>query len=511
MKPRIASFGQLQELFRAAEAATGPQPAEGASDCAAAASARPQHNCLQPPAQPERPLLRHNSLQLQLSGGLAQQHSLGLLERRALGEQTRLRVGLPARGGSKTFSISSGLGSETDLTGTLTAAASPRPLQPYGEAVASLLARRCSKAQRMVAELQRPVFSVQEGGERPALPAAALRFCKGLAFVKQRKAGLLGGWNWGDALVVQRLPDGSWSAPCFLRLRYGSLGLTMGMQSMRTVYVLQSTAQIAAFTHNSAAATIDATMPAELDPFEMNAPIKAIRHQDLSLPPHTEKPHRAMATDGVMWDLSLRVGVTYVHDRLHAQLYGEGVHPEEILSGRVAVPPELLPLYGDIEERASEARVIRHTISKYELTRQQSVRTPHAASLTSHRSLQQQSIVSLGTPSQHTETGCAGSGFAGQGSPCASPPTGLAAPGSGGDGAGGGGCSFGGGDGGGGGFKLFDVCIEFEEQHTYEQQEAEEAAQMAAPGCGATAEAEPANGAAGGPAAPPASLLQLAA
>lgn len=51
------------------------------------------------------------------------------------------------------------------------------------------------------------------------------------------------------------------------------------------------------------------------------------------------------------------VGVTYVHDRLHAQLYGEGVHPEEILSGRVAVPPELLPLYGDIEERASEARV----------------------------------------------------------------------------------------------------------------------------------------------------------
>lgn len=58
--------------------------------------------------------------------------------------------------------------------------------------------------------------------------------------MKQRKAGLLGGWNWGDALVVQRLPDGSWSAPCFLRLRYGSLGLTMGMQSMRTVYVLQA-------------------------------------------------------------------------------------------------------------------------------------------------------------------------------------------------------------------------------------------------------------------------------
>lgn len=147
------------------------------------------------------------------------------------------------------------------------------------------------------------------------------------------------------------------------------------------------------------------------------------------------------------------MGVTYVHERLHAQLYGEGVEPEEILGGRVAVPPELLPLYRDIEERASEARVrsmatecghgekgghsswcalpgqhrcrctkarnalahvgpwcrrpcclrlsrtrppnacvfpaclqvIRHTVSKYELARQQSVRTPHAATLTTRR------------------------------------------------------------------------------------------------------------------------------
>lgn len=60
------------------------------------------------------------------------------------------------------------------------------------------------------------------------------------------------------------------------------------------------------------------------------------------------------------------VGVTYVHERLHAQLYGEGVEPEEILGGRVAVPPELLPLYCDIEERASEARVRSTAIHRCE-------------------------------------------------------------------------------------------------------------------------------------------------
>jgi hypothetical protein len=31
-----------------------------------------------------------------------------------------------------------------------------------------------------------------------------------LAFVRQRKAGLLGAWNWGDALLIQRLPCGAW-------------------------------------------------------------------------------------------------------------------------------------------------------------------------------------------------------------------------------------------------------------------------------------------------------------
>lgn len=195
MKTRVASFVQLQELFRAAESTTGPLPADGASDAATASSARPQHNSLQSPAQPERSLLHRNSLQLQPPGSLAQQHSLGLLERRALGEQTRLRVGLPARGGSKTFSISSGLGSELDLPIALGAVPSPRPLQPYGGAVATLLSRRCGKAQRMLAELQRPVFSVQDGGERPPLPAAALRFCKVCRQTGGQADGLAAGWR----------------------------------------------------------------------------------------------------------------------------------------------------------------------------------------------------------------------------------------------------------------------------------------------------------------------------
>ncbi len=138
---------------------------------------------------------------------------------------------------------------------------------------------------------------------------------------------------------------------------------------------------------------------------------------------------------------------------------------------------------------------------------------PCLSASSARRSLQQQSFVSLGTPSQHTEAGCTGSGVAGQGSPCASPPTGLAAAGgSGGGTAAGAGCAAGTGGDAGGSFKLFDVCIEFEEVHTYEQQEAEEdLAQLAAASGDATVAKEPAEGAAAhaaGPCTPP---LQLAA
>ena len=62
---------------------------------------------------------------------------------------------------------------------------------------------------------------------------------QGLAFVMQRKAGLGASLNWGHSFVIWRQTDGSWSAPCFLRLRYASLGLTLGVQSIQSCHVLQ--------------------------------------------------------------------------------------------------------------------------------------------------------------------------------------------------------------------------------------------------------------------------------
>lgn len=62
---------------------------------------------------------------------------------------------------------------------------------------------------------------------------------QGLAFFVQRKVGLVGGMAWGQGCVISRLPDGSWSPPCFMRLRHCSLGITFGLQRTESCHVLQ--------------------------------------------------------------------------------------------------------------------------------------------------------------------------------------------------------------------------------------------------------------------------------
>lgn len=105
-------------------------------------------------------------------------------------------------------------------------------------------------------------FCIPSTSPRAAPPQA-------LAFVERRKAGLLAGWTWGTALLIRRLPGGAWSAPLFLRLRCGSLGLTLGGQRLRAVYVLQASRRYRVYVQlcvqlcNPARPTSAATLPAQ--------------------------------------------------------------------------------------------------------------------------------------------------------------------------------------------------------------------------------------------------------
>ena len=170
-------------------------------------------------------------------------------------------------------------------------------------------------------------------------PACLPARLQGLAFVTQRKAGLVAGYNWGSGFAIQRQPDGSWSAPCFLIMRYGSLGLTLGMQTIQSCHLLQvrgllhgqgvcrgaaahsqpvgsqlagrdvdiistpaqllpplppllplllllpqTAEQVRAFTCDQAGVTVDATLMLGLDPYDLDKPLKPIRWVRLQEP-----------------------------------------------------------------------------------------------------------------------------------------------------------------------------------------------------------------------------------
>ncbi|KAI7841521.1 hypothetical protein COHA_004693 [Chlorella ohadii] len=342
------------------------------------------------------------------------------------------------------------------------------------------LAKRCNKALAVLERLQRPgTRSCGDGKE--ALPPAALRTCKALVFWHQRKAGILAGWDWGSGCLIRRHQDGTWGAPVFLRLRGGSLGLTLGLQRLQSVSVLQTERQVQEFVRDHASLSVDATMPsAYVDPLAHDEPvIKTLKHSDVSLPPGVPEPYTARLSDGLIYDISLRAGLMYVDDALNAAVYGpsqdgEPVTATQILAGLVDPPREFSPLFKALDELAGTANLTRRTISKYEIARA--------------LSMGKKSFAKMSSGSSKTGGRTSG-GLSPSGSMCplpgGSPTSTLQAAAAGGAAAAlletsaeegcGGGSLF------GGNSKLFgEVDIGFVELHTYEQQEAEELAAEAA-------------------------------
>lgn len=327
-----------------------------------------------------------------------------------------------------------------------------RPTLAYSGKAHLLLLKRCLEAVEVLERVQQPIRAVEAVGEpKPPLPKAALRFAKGLAFFVQRKVGLVGGMAWGQGCVISRLPDGSWSPPCFMRLRHCSLGITFGLQRTESCHVLQNTEQLAAFMRSRGSFGFDAAISQDADPFDPEAPaggVTLIMHRDGVARGRKMRPYCAMVSDGAIWDLSVRGGYTRVDRSLNCLVYGKGVSPQEILEGRVALPAEFCALHDAVEAAAAEAQLSLPTVSKYQMARQKSLQTlgrVSASVVTPKTATNVIMRMRLMRAEMYQEASRAHAGDGG----------GL----------------FGGAD----GFKLFnDVTIGFQERHTYAKQEEEE-------------------------------------
>ena len=177
-------------------------------------------------------------------------------------------------------------------------------------------------------------------------------YLQGLAFMWQRKAGLITSWTWGTGFVIAHLGPGRWSAPLFLKDRFASVGLTAGFRTVDTFYAIPCDTGMEPFTNDYVASALDVAVTLEYDPFEGNAPL-AVRLPNRcppGLPLPSETPKAYSITDGVIVDFSWRIGAHLVDDDINEALYGSCVTPEQILEGKVQIPHEFLPLYSTLAE-----------------------------------------------------------------------------------------------------------------------------------------------------------------
>ncbi|KAJ6782094.1 hypothetical protein PWT90_06219 [Aphanocladium album] len=143
-----------------------------------------------------------------------------------------------------------------------------RPLNKAANAIGAegwwptSMEKECNKAARILhsfTSLQTPSLPTESAPMHPLgisrksmvkIPDAVLAQAAGLAIFNVLRAGTFhGSLAAGSGLVVARLPDGSWSAPSSFLVSTVGVGFTVGLDVYDCVCVLNTPAQVAAFSH----------------------------------------------------------------------------------------------------------------------------------------------------------------------------------------------------------------------------------------------------------------------
>ncbi|GAB4816487.1 hypothetical protein N2152v2_003533 [Parachlorella kessleri] len=251
------------------------------------------------------------------------------------------------------------------------------PVLPLEPRLSRRLSKMCRRAVTYMEELQRPGLRMVPGAAAaPTLPKTALRFCKGLTFLFEKRVGCFLGLGWARGFVVAQLPGGAWSAPCFLSSGHASLGMTLGFQSVQYCCTIATQAVLDAVKADSVGSGVDLISTFGQDPLTQGLDIKTLEEPPLAGggPPRAQtmvgQSKTFYVADGVMLNASFKCGYLVVHDGMNTALYGEGCTPDQILGGGVQQPEEFAPLYRLVTETAATASVVKSTRSKFLICKQ---------------------------------------------------------------------------------------------------------------------------------------------
>lgn len=197
----------------------------------------------------------------------------------------------------------------------------------------------------------------KSGSEAPLgterMPASELRHCAGLAFTHVRKAGFGLSFEHGHGFVIAKLPGQSgaqsgswtWSAPLFINVNAGGLGVTLGYSEIDSIVILDNQDAVRSFTHTVVEVDTDVTGAAGSGA-ATHLPATAANLSDIKL---TEREFTYSVTKGVIVDVSL-TGLAYsVDGDRNGALYGNFVSPAAVLEGGIRSPAVMEELYSLID------------------------------------------------------------------------------------------------------------------------------------------------------------------
>jgi lipid-binding SYLF domain-containing protein len=206
---------------------------------------------------------------------------------------------------------------------------------------------RARNATRVVREIQ----SIPES----AIPDKLLDQAHAIAVIPDTlKAGLFIGGRRGHGLLAMKSPDGTWSAPSFIKLTGGSIGLQAGVQSSDIVLVFNSPRGLDGIVNGEFTLGADAGVAA--GPVGRTAAVAT----DGELKAEIWSWSRAR---GLFAGVALDGAVLSIDDEANVAAYGAGTTPRMIFEGRArGRAGEAITAFRDsLEEATAAARYARGT------------------------------------------------------------------------------------------------------------------------------------------------------
>ena len=193
---------------------------------------------------------------------------------------------------------------------------------------------------RMDALIKEAVSIIMDKQTSPKpIPESVIERAKGIAIIEITKGGFGLSGQHGEGVLIAKTSNG-WSAPSAFYTSGGGVGLQVGVEVRRLIYILNTPAAVNAFAQKGKF-KLNAIANATAGPDTLTEEASTINQQDIYVYATTDGAFAGAAVG------SDRLGTAI---NINKEAYGDSVTTADILNGKVPSPPAASELYRALQK-----------------------------------------------------------------------------------------------------------------------------------------------------------------